>query len=574
MKLNKWALALLAGFVAVAIFAFWQTHRTDSILPTKNTQPVVLAGNTPASLKQAEFIRHSDPAKPITVAVGLQLHNEPQLETLLAAQADPNSPEFRKYLTPDEFANRFGPTQQEYDLVSAYLKSKGLKVAGTYPNRLIVVAEGSLAQMESAFGVTINEYRYMGGVQISNDADPSVPGYLQGVVQSVSGLNTFAEFRSKYRRDSSFQHMPHSSAPSGFTPRDIATAYNYPNANNTAAGDKYSGAGRTVAIATAYSYSQADVNAYWRQFGITRTGKVTNIPIAGTTNQLEGETTLDLQQVGGQAPGADILMYLGHDPKFTTFAMIFNQIVVDNKADVVSVSWGLCERDTGPSQMKTENDIFKQGAAQGMAVFASSGDDGAYDCRPDPNEKDPAKKKPILSVDYPSSDPNVVAVGGTMLILNMDQSRALESAWVSGGGGISSVYARPAWQSGPGLPAGDKRVTADVSLVSDPMTGYAMYFEGDWGQSGGTSFAAPAWAGLWALMDEAVGGRLGHPLPILYAIGRSADYSKVFYDVTSGSNGDGRGPGYSSGTAWDYPTGWGTPNGGELAQWLKTCCTK
>src|SRR5207249_2783109 len=158
-------------------------------------------------------------------------------------------------------------------------------------------------------------------------------------------------------------------------------------------------------------------------------------------------------------------------------------------------------------------------AAQGIPVFAASGDDGAYDCKedPKPNGKHvfrepgaagtgttpPALPTRTPSVDYPSSDPNVVAVGGTNLQLNSNGNRSSETAWTGAGGGTSDFWPRPAWQTGPGLPVNDKRNSADVSLVADPWTGYAVYFQGNWETAGGTSFAAPNWAALWALVDEA-----------------------------------------------------------------------
>src|SRR5262249_10018947 len=156
--------------------------------------------------------------------------------------------------------------------------------------------------------------------------------------------------------------------------------------------------------------------------------------------------------------------------KFTTFTKVFNKIVTDDKADVMSVSWGLCEMNTGKRQMKTENNIFKQGAAQGIAMFAAAGDDGAYDCKP-PKEDDADKDKdatkappktPDLAVDYPSSDPFIIAVGGTTLY-GWDGKRSSESAWYGTGGGISDEWPRQSWQHGPGVPNSDNRPSSDVS---------------------------------------------------------------------------------------------------------------
>lgn len=571
MKFTKAHILLLAVVGIAAMLAIWALHPDTQLPWSSGKGTVTLSGNTPAPVKEAEFVRHSDPERQIEIVVGLKLRNEQELNALLADLADPNSPEFQKHLTQAEFTRRFAPTQQDYDSVVQYLQSQGLKVTATPPNRLIVAASGNIAQLERAFGVTINEYRLAGKVYISNDADPKIPARLQSIVLSVIGLNDFAEYRPLNTgvRDHN-QPKPHA-GPAGLSPQQVGTAYDFPNSNNAGATSKYSGAGRTVAIATAYSYNKSDVDGYWKQYGIKRTGKVTNIHVGGTTNTPNGETTLDLQQVGAQAPGADVLMYLGKDPKFTTFTLVFNTIVTDNKADVVSISWGLCEMWTGSAQIQTEHAIFKQGAAQGQTFFAASGDDGAYDCRGlDPGvDEDGNRKVPPLQVDYPSSDPNVTAVGGTSLLLDDDSKRTIEIVWSGGGGGISQEFSHPAWQNGPGVPVSDQRLTADVALVSDPWTGYSIYYQGSWGVSGGTSFAAPNMAALWTLASEAKGQRVGAANATLYRMGRSADYGSLFYDVTVGDNGDGKGPGYKAGKTWDHPTGWGAPNGAAFVNWLK-----
>ena len=571
MKFNKTAILLLAAVGIAALLAIWALQ-PDTHFPWSSSKgTVTLSGNTPPPVRNAEFVRHSDPERQVEIVVGLKLQNEQELSALLSRLADPTSPDYQKYLTQDEFTRRFSPSQQDYDSVVQYLQNSGLKLTATPPNRLLIAATGNVAQLEHAFGVTINEYRLAGNVYISNAADPQIPARLQGIVLSVIGLNDFAEFRPLNTGIHDHNQPKPQSGPSGLSPQQVATVYNHPNANNAAAATRYSGAGHTVGIATAYSYHKSDVDGYWQQYGINRTGKVTNVNIGGNTNSPNGETTLDLEQIGAQAPGADIIMYLGKDPKFTTFTLVFNTIVTDNKADVVSVSWGLCEMWTGSAQMQTEHAIYQQGYAQGQAFFSASGDDGAYDCRGlDGGKDDSGKPKaPPLQVDYPSSDPNVTAVGGTSLLLDDDGKRSLEIVWSGGGGGISGEFARPAWQTGPGMPTSDKRMTADVAMVADPWTGYSIYYKGNWGVSGGTSFAAPNMAALWVLAVEAKGQRLGSANPLLYRMGRSADYGNLFYDVTVGDNGDGRGPGYKAGTAWDHPTGWGAPNGTNVVNWLK-----
>lgn len=521
------------------------------------TGMVVLSGNTPPVLSSAQLLNHGNPTQEIEVVIGLNLRDEAGLDKLIQDQNDPASPEFRKYITPATFKERYAPTQSDVDKVVSYLQSHGITVDEVADNRVLISVRGTVKQFEAAFDVSINEYELDGKHYISNDRDPSVPANLRGIIRSVVGLSTFAELQSKLKPSA----KPHSSRPSGYGARDIATAYNFPNQNNKNAARKYTGKGVTIAIATAYGYKRSDVDEYWKEYGIKRTGSLTDVHVKGKTKKIEGETTLDLQQAGAQAPGADIIMYIGKNPRLTTFAWMYGQIVMDNKADIVSISWGLCEINEGSAAIQSEHLSFKQGVAQGITFFAAAGDDGAYDCG--------EKGDTTYAVDYPSSDPYVTAVGGTALRLNGDGSRRSERAWSGGGGGTSTEFDRPSWQknAGNGFPQGDKRETADVSLVADPNTGYSTYFEGAWDQAGGTSFAAPATAGLWALAQEATNVRIVAN-PTLYRLGNSAGYSNVFYDVTTGNNGDGKGPGFSTGTGWDHPTGWGSPDGTALVNWL------
>lgn len=553
---RKTALCVL-GFLLLAAFGgLWFVSPPWS----RDGNMVVLSGNTPNALNHAQFISHSNSTQEIEVILGLEVRDEDKLDALLAEQSDPKSPQFRKFITPAEFKQRFSPDQADVDKVKAFLQSNGLTIVSVSDNNLLIHVKGTVDQFENAFKVQINNYRLHTKLHISNDRDPSVPAHLRGIVRSVIGLNSFARFEPRHKMATSGNQMQPRANPSGYGADDIAKVYDYPNQNNPNATTKYSGKGVTAAIATAYGYDKKDVEKYWKQYGIKRSGSLTDVAVNGTTKQLEGETTLDLQQLGAQAPGADIIMYIGKDPSFVTFSLIFNQIVNDNKADVVSISWGLCEDYTGNAQMYPEHISFKQGAAQGIAFFAAAGDDGAYDCG----------DGKTLGVDYPSSDPHVTAVGGTTLTLNADGSRKSEKAWSGGGGGISGFYARPSWQpQGKGIPAGDKRVSADWALVSDPATGYSMYFQGRWETAGGTSFAAPAVAGLWALGTEAAGGtRLGPASPTLYRLGQSTDYAKTFTDITTGDNGNGQGPGYNAGPEWDHPTGWGVPSAAEFVKWL------
>lgn len=533
-----------------------------------------LSGNTPQAITRSQRVNHADGNEKMEIVVSLDLRDEAGLNQLLADMRDPASPNYRKFITAPEFARRFAPTNSDVDRVVSFLKEYGLTVTEVSPNRTLISASGTVSQLERAFGVTINRYSIntAAGTKtfLSNDRDPRIPSSLNSIILSVIGLDTLAVFESRMRRASNNAAAPQTTKPWGYSPQDIARVYDFPNPNNDKDTSGLTGSGKTIAIATAYTYDLKDIEEFWKQYNITRTGKLVDVHVGGTATTVDGETTLDLELASSQAPGADVMMYLGKDPKFTTFTKVFNKIVTDDKADVMSVSWGLCEMNTGTRQMRTEHNIFKQGAAQGIAMFAASGDDGAYDCKEEPKKDDDkdkdttqAPKTPDLAVDYPSSDPFIIAVGGTTLY-GWDGKRSSESAWYGSGGGISDEWPRQSWQHGPGVPTSDNRPSADVSLVANPGTGYAIYFEGKWQEIGGTSAAAPSWAALWTLIDEGAGKRIGSPGEVLYRVGGSLDYQFNFHDITTGDNGDFRGPGYKAAPNWDHPTGWGVPKGQKL----------
>jgi len=577
----------VSRFVALALMvvaAIWFVNRGPTFSLFHGG--VILSGNTPEVVGESQLVKHANPEARLEILVGLNLRDEADLDSLLVKQQDPNAPEYQQFLTVDQFVTRYSPDAYDVEQVVRYLTSQGLKIKLVPKNRLLIHAEGTVSQLEKAFNVTINEYSASAMVNTanigampadstaaqapvvyySNDRDPSVPVHLKNVVQSVIGLNTYAEFQSRIAK--SRAPAPRA-AQSSHSPQDIGTAYNFPNVNNKKAVDSvggkkiYSGKGVKVAVATAYGYDQQDIDAYWLKHGIVRTGQLTNKYINGTSTKFEEETTLDLQLVSSQIPDADVIMYIASNPSFLTFALTFNQVAVDNEASVMTVSWGLCEKGTGWLMMKTENMVFKQAAAQGIALFVSSGDDGAYDCPAKP--KDKTLK---WAVDYPSSNPNFTAVGGTSLAVDDDGVRTAGPAWSGSGGGVSEHWKRPNWQVGANLPSGDMRASADVALNADPYTGYSFYFQGRWSRIGGTSASAPTMAALWVLTVEAAGKRVGAANPYLYRLGNSADYGKYFYDVTKGNNGAGQGPGYKAGPSWDHPTGWGAPNGTALIEWM------
>jgi kumamolisin len=571
------SLALIAFLVMVV----WLGYQA----PFKSlfTETVVLSGTTPAIVSQSKVVRPADPALKMKIALALRLQDEAVLDELIEDQQNPNSAEYQKFLTPVQFAERFAPQAASLDKVATFLNHAGFTMVEVTANHLVVQAEGTVAQVEAALGVRINEYvefdQGAGALPrqyLSSDRDPSLPKDIAEIVQAVFGLDTYARLERRMQKaDGDLPVLGVGPAPAPpptpvvlppavedqapLTPQDIATNYDFPNGNNRKAIRQYNGHGVKVAIATAFNYDKKDIEAYWSKHGIARTGQLIDVPHGGLSAKLEEETTLDLELLSSQLPGADIYMYMSYDTKIIDFFLTFNQVAVDNFVSVMSISWGLCERKTGPLLMKAETSVFKEAAAQGIAIFVASGDDGAYDCKD--------KKQLLWEVDFPGSSPFVTAVGGTALVVE-DGLRKEEEAWKGSGGGYSIIWHQPSWQSGPKVPKRDTRVSADVSLDASPKTGYSFYFQGKWSKIGGTSASAPEWASLWAMAVQACGKRVGFANPYLYRAGRSSRYSELFMDITKGANGAGRGTGYPADKDWDYPTGWGVPRGDALVHWL------
>jgi len=263
----------------------------------------------------------------------------------------------------------------------------------------------------------------------------------------------------------------------------------------------------------------------------------------------------------GTAPAAIILNYMAASRSSADFSKMYNRIVTDNRGHSVSTSWGSCESGTSTSVQTTNDNIFANGNAIGQSWFAASGDNGSSDC---------GGSSTTATVDHPANSPHVIGVGGTSAACNSGMvpgnpacgGYGAEIAWSGSGGGKSAIFSKPSWQTGCKVPADGKRDVPDVSLASDPNR-YGNYVinNGLWYIVGGTSAAAPQWAGFFAELNERYSssglGSSGLGLPgwrIYQLCGTSA-----YHDITSGSNGS-----YSAGPGYDQTTGVGTINAHEF----------
>jgi subtilase family serine protease len=509
------------------------------------TQPATaqLAGTTTPALAYSHRVAALPTAQRLSVAVTLKLRNTAQLGQFVAAASTPGTAAYGHYLTPAQFAASYAPTQAEVATVEAYLKGKGLSVTQVSGNRESIDVTGTTAKIQTAFGTTESTYLDPNTHRqfYANDHAAVLPTGIAGLVAGVSGLDDHTVRTPELVRKAN--STPHST-PSGVSPSQIDTAYRI---NQTGE----NGSGETVALWEFDGYKSSDLTAYNSQYGLSgpaaTTVSVDSANYDSNPGQGEGEVELDSEVVRAVAPQATQLVYEAPNSDQGEID-IANAIVSADKVSAISISWGSCEQDTTPSVMTAVNNTFEQAVAEGISIYSAAGDSGSRDC------SESTSGSGVKAVDFPGSSVYDTSVGGTTLTMGSGGSYSSESAWSDGGGGVSTLYSRPSWQPGSGA----YRTVPDVSSNADPNSGYAIYTGGSWEQIGGTSAAAPLWAGLTSLYNEkaAASGKsaLGFANPAIYQLGAGSSYSTAMHDVTTGSNQD-----YKAGVGYDEATGWGTP---------------
>ena len=527
-----------------------------------------LTGHVPrAAIARAHLLGQVAPQESIPLALTLPLRDQAGLDTLLHRLYTPGDPMQGRFLTPDEFTQRFGPTEQDYAAVADFARRSGLTVTGTHPNRLLLDVSGPAATVERALGVRLGRYRTpQGRLFRAPGSEPTIPTTLAGRLAGIVGLDTLAvhrpHLRPALRPADGLEPAAGSGPQGGLTPADVRNAYSLSGGAT--------GAGQTIALYELDGYRPTDIAMYQSAYGLPATSLI-NILVDGASGAAgtnADEVTLDIELAQALAPNiSHILVYeTPNDGQDAHYLDCYNRIATDNLAKQVSTSWGSPEGQNSQSFLQGENRIFQQMAAQGQTIFSATGDNGAYD------------DATTLSVDDPGSQPYVTGVGGTTLTSGTGGAYGSETAWSDltpttlsplgsgGGGGFSTAWPVPSFQAGlQNAPTG--RSVPDVALDGDPQTGFSIYSGGGWHVFGGTSVGAPLWAGLSALANgkrAAAGlGPVGFLNPILYQIGASAAYVADFHDVTTGTN-----LYYPARTGYDNASGLGTFIGDALLNTL------
>lgn len=466
---------------------------------------------------------------------------------------------------------QYAASQTDIDKLVSWLKTQGFDIVQVSPASGSIYAQGTVSDIQQSLEVNMVRVTKDGVTYTAAQNAPSLPDDVGQGVQAIIGLQPFrrAHKLSRMMTPSRTRHRAlRAAAASGtatlaatvaaassasFTPpymvSDILTAYN-------ATGLSVTGNGQTIAILIDTFPADSDLQAFWQANGLSITmDQIEKINVTGgALPPTEGEETLDASWASGIAPGARIRVYASGSLSFVDLDLALDQILADlpQRPDIrqLSISLGLGETFMAADEVNTQHQKFLRMAAAGVNVFVSSGDAGS---NPDATGHSIG---PTTQAEYESSDSAVIGVGGTSLTMASDGSVQDEEGWVGSGGGKSIFFTpRPSWQVGQGVPDGNERLVPDVSIAADPNTGAFLVFQGNQQQIGGTSWAAPVWAGICALVNEARLTAGKDALPYLNPLIYPLMGTNCFRDITAGSNGA-----FTAGPGYDLVTGIGVPS--------------
>ncbi len=452
----------------------------------------------------------------------------------------------------DEIRNKYGVTPDKVQPLVDWLRANHFEIDQITPDRTGVYAHAKASAVAAALQVELVRVTSDGLAYTSARNAPSLPSEIADNVRAIGGLQPQRQARKHLRSFESRQTSleagaAKATAVQGYVIGQILSAYG--------AAGLGTGAGQTIGVIIDAAPNLADMQKFWHINGVD--ADISRIQVVNVNAvQLpapSGEETLDAQWSSGTAPGAVVRIYATGTLQFSDIDKALDAVLADvgkvEGLNQVSMSLGLGETFMAPGELKTEHAKFVRLAAAGVNVFVSSGDAGS---NPDQTGHSPTGP---LQPEYESSDPCVIGVGGTTLVLAADGSVASETGWSGSGGGKSTVFGRPAWQQGSGVAAGSMRLIPDVSLAADPDRGACVVLHGHQREIGGTSWSAPTWAGFCALVNAGRVKAGKTPLPFLPPLLYTPKGRKCLRDVTSGSNGT-----YDAAAGHDLVTGLGVPN--------------
>lgn len=600
-NLFKTAAGMLSMLLAVAVPASAQ-NRLPQVIPAGSARvSVAHTVNRRVQLSTDLGAANANQTLSLSLRFSLTPAQTLALQQLLENQQNPASPQYHHWLTPQQFGSEFGLSTADLATISNWLQSQGFTVTGVANGRTFITFSGTVAQAENAFGTSIHSLRYNGEQHISNLTDPTLPAAIAAVTTGITGLNDFRVEPRTHRRtitaSPNLATAKYDGAAAGYgnllAPGDFYTIYDENKLLTPSTGTAINGTGVTIGVMGQVNVYASDIANFRTASGLSTTNVPTQVsegttPAAPTAAECNAsgaptscddlyESSLDLEWSGASAPGASILFVTGAD----IFANAMTQAIDQNLAPILTVSYGDCEADFNYGSVTTQslNTLFMQANAQGQTILGPGGDAGAADC-----DGDETLATQGLAVDFPASSPYVTGVGGTQFADaggtywnttdGANGGSAIgyipEQPWNEffqvepgtgtifglndggGGGGVSSLFSKPYWQVGSGVPADAARDVPDVAYAaaanhdgylycvfgSCTNGGYSFtdagvtYYE----VAGGTSFSTPIFAGTLALVEQKTGGKLGNANPTIYGLANSTYLDTVFHDKTSGGN--------------------------------------
>jgi subtilase family serine protease len=566
---------------------------TSKPIPTQSPQHPI-ANQPPGAGNSGGTPLPSNEVKPLAFNL---IYNDAAMEHDISQIYQPGSPSFHHYLTTEQIVQRYTLSDSQLQQVKTWLTQQGYTIVAVDPLRSTIQVQGTVATIQNSLHIKLNAYTFLNRQFFMQQGTPVLPPTIASLVQSIVGLNNFAlpEFQPPFGlaiqapQDAMAGNCTKYGAKQTLTSKKLASAYQLDRFHQ----QNILGQGTAIGIAEfGEPYDPADIAQYAACAGIP-TPHIQNIDIDGhvAAGPGEGEAAMDVELAAALAPQAQILVYQASLDN-TSFAQalvdVLNRVATDHRVQVLSISYGTGEFMFSSTEQAAINRSLRTLAAEGISVFISSGDCGAYSQR----------VHNVAMVSFPASAPYAIAVGGTHLQVNDNNVRVSETGWGDdngapacqnewgSGGGVSQndAFRRPSWQTGPGTtnqydgtlsgvlaatipptplsaPNGLRQVP-DISAAAYPNI--AIYYKGSWLAAGGTSASAPIVAAGTALVDQALQqhgkGWVGS-VPEWYTLANHARNLHPYNDITSGNN-----LFYPAVRGWDYVTGWGSPNFYDILQ--------
>lgn len=585
--LRAWLLALLLCSATVARAA----------PAARGAMTAAVAGSAPVAGFAVNAAATPAAAQTLHLTLALAGVDLSEVNVLLRAQQDPGAPEYRRWLTPQDFGRRFGASEADIQAVTDWAGAQGLRVTQIWDNHAFVSVDATVAQAQAAFGVTLRGYNRSAAQAAETGsltfyaptAAPRLDAAVAARLSAVFGLSDFqigvpqshrglggrragllrplrsyelpalgdGDTASAAPLSSLLQPLDSFSGP--LTPAQLSKIYNVDGLHTNG----WSGQGQNIGIYSPTLWYPTDLDAFHTRYGFGYSYSSWLIDGGPTAYSGPDEAALDIETIDGQASASHIILYEPAASNTTEELNALNFVAQKNEVSVLSMSWAVEEIVGGQSFANSFNTVAAQLAAQGIAIYASSGDNGSYG----------SEGNSPVTVTTEGASPYVTGVGGTSLPSSNGGFWNGEVAWSlaynpngtrankneGSGGGLSTFNARPSWQAGPGVLSassnGMRQVPDVAALAGSPY--FSIYAQGQWRSEAGTSGSAPLWAAAALLMNQGSGSRLGNLNARFYGLG--AQPGSPFHDITSGQNGL-----YGCTPGWDFVTGLGSADFTQL----------